>query len=477
MMHDWKMELYWRLPTRLQEAALSLYATYIEKKYYGPVYEEWKQWLMGWKEWSPDYIRDWKEQRLQYIIETAGKHVPYYRDHWKDRDWKSIHTEADLHILPTLGKQLLRKNENAFLINGLNHKSLWAEKTSGTTGTSLKIYWPMPMVQQWWAIMEVMVRYVAHVGQGIPRAMMGGRPIVPGETEKPPYWRFNRRWRQLYLSSYHVSKKTSKGYIEALNRYGSLWMTGYGSAIAALAESATEEGIEPYKLQSVIVSGDTLLQGMRQSIEQYFQCKCFDHYGQCEGVAMAMECTHGRTHLVPMIGIIEILRDDGSYCDPGEVGEIVATSLLNDAMPLIRYRVGDYAAWAQDQYCPCGNHNPVITNLIGRTDDYLITLDGRKIGRLSTAIKRSPTIHSAQIVQDKPGHAFLLIRPGDGYRLLHALAIRDDIIERIGGFDLEIIEVSEIPKTPQGKTALVIRLDERPIMKENYMKLLKRINA
>jgi len=477
MMHNWKMELYWRLPNRLQEAALSLYATYLAKKYYGPVYKEWKQWLMGWKEWSPDYIKDWKEQRLRHIIETAGKHVPYYRDHWKDRDWKSIHTEADLHILPTLGKQLLRKNENAFLVNGLSPKSLWAEKTSGTTGTSLKIYWPMSMVQQWWAIIELMVRNVAGVAQEIPRAMMGGRPIVRGDIGRPPYWRFNRSWQQLYLSSYHISRKTSPDYIGALKKYNSQWLTGYGSAIAALAENALERGLEPYLLKAVIVSGDTLLPGMRQSIENYFQCKCFDHYGQCEGVAMAMECTHGHMHIIPFVGIIEILREDGSPCNIGETGEIVATSLLNDAMPLIRYRTGDYAARYEDRHCPCRNPNHVITNLIGRTDDYLITSDGRKIGRLSTAMKRSPAIHSAQIVQDKPGHAFLLIRPGDDYQLSHALAIRDDIIEKIGSFDLEIIEVSEIPKTPQGKTALVIRLDERPIMKENYMKLLRRINA
>ena len=332
----------------------------------------------------------------------------------------------------------------------------------------------MSMVPQWWAIMEVMVRYVAGVSQKMPRAMMGGRPIVPGDTNKPPYWRFNRHWQQLYLSSYHVSKKTSSGYIAALKKYESAWMTGYGSAIAALADSALDEGIDPYELRAVIVSGDTLLPGMRISIEKYFQCKCFNHYGQSEGVAMAMECEHGRMHVIPMVGIIEIVGKDGLPCRPGEVGEIVTTSLLNDSMPLIRYRIGDYAAWAQDQYCPCGNPNPIITDLEGRIDDYLLTLDGRKICRLSTAMKRSPTIHSAQIVQDNPGHAFLLVRPGEGYRSTHAIAVHDDILEKIGKFDLEIVEIPEIPKTLQGKTVLVVRLEERPAMKGIYEKILEK---
>jgi phenylacetate-CoA ligase len=178
-------------------------------------------------------------------------------------------------------------------------------------------------------------------------------------------------------------------------------------------------------------------------------------------------------HVICAAGIIEIVREDGSPCAPGEVGEVVATGLLNDAMPLIRYRMGDFAAWATDQSCTCGNPAPILTNLEGRVDDYLITLDGRRIGRLSTAVKRSPTIHSAQIVQDRPGHAYLLVRPGVGYRSADAAAVRDDILERIGAFDVQIVEVAEIPKTPQGKTILVVRLADRLEMKEVYEKLLK----
>ena len=242
-------------------------------------------------------------------------------------------------------------NEQAFLVEGLNPKSLWMEKTSGTTGTSLRIYWPMSMLPKFWAVMEVMVRNIAGVGQDIPRAVMGGRPIVRGSAGQPPFWRFNRRWRQLYLSSYHVSPNTAQGYVGALHQYGSQWMTGYGSAIAALTESALGAGIQPFRLGNVIVSGDTLLPGMRLSIERFFQSKCFDHYGQCEGVAMAMECRNGQMHVIPAIGILEILREDGTPCAPGETGEMVATGLLNDAMPLIRYRLGDYAAWAETQNC------------------------------------------------------------------------------------------------------------------------------
>jgi phenylacetate-CoA ligase len=473
VIHDWKMELYWRLPVFVQEAALNFYAGYLDRAYYGGDYDDWRSRYEQWRNWSRAEAQAWQNERLCSLVELAATRVPYYRDRWSNVDWRSIRSIDALGVLPTLDKQSIRRNERQFIVTGLNPKSLWMERTSGTTGTSLAIYWPKSMLPKWWAITEVMVRNVAGVAQDMPRAMMGGRPIVKGNSRHPPYWRFNRRWKQLYLSSYHVSHRTAPDYVAVLREHGSQWITGYGSAIAALAKSALEAGLPPVRLRAAIVSGDTLLPEMRSNIEQFFQCKCYDHYGQSEGVAMAMECPKGRMHVLPPVGIIEILRPNGSPCLPGETGELVATSLLNEAMPLIRYRIGDYAAYAEDQNCPCGNPQPIIANLEGRLDDYLITRDGRKIGRLSTAIKRSPTIHSAQIVQDRPGHAYLLVRPGEGYRPKDAVAVHDDILERIGDLELKVLEVPEIPKTPQGKTVLVVHLAERPHIRSVYESILQ----
>ena len=144
----------------------------------------------------------------------------------------------------------------------------------------------------------------------------------------------------------------------ALRESGVEWVTGYGSAIAALAESATAAGVPAIPMKCVVVSGDTLQPGMRRSIEGFFQCRCYDHYGQVEGVAMAMECQAGRLHVVPEIGILEILRQDGRACEPGEVGEVVATGLVNDGMPFVRYRTGDSASFAAEQNCACGSSEP-----------------------------------------------------------------------------------------------------------------------
>jgi phenylacetate-CoA ligase len=59
---------------------------------------------------------------------------------------------------------------------------------------------------------------------------------------------------------------------------------------------------------------------------------------------------------------VEILRDDGSPAAVGEQGEVVVTSLVNYAMPHIRYRIGDVACWS-DRNCECGRHWPLLSEV------------------------------------------------------------------------------------------------------------------
>jgi phenylacetate-CoA ligase len=470
MKKDWKMSLYWRLPVAVQEAGLSLYARHLSRLYYGGNFESECREIRAARWTSAEDVRAWQVARLRGLLEKIAPRVPYYRRTL--RGTAQIRSLSDLERLPMLDRQEIRGRETDFLDPSLDPRRLFKDKTSGSTGTSVTVYWPPDPLRRLQAVIEVRVRNAAGVSLASPRAMVGGRPIVRGDSRRPPYWRWNGFWKQLYLSSYHISKTTAPLYVTALRRSGVEWMTGYGSAIAALAESAAAAGVAPVPMKCVIVSGDTLQPGMRRSIETFFQCRCYDHYGQVEGVAMAMECGAGRLHVVPEVGILEVVRGDGRACEPGEVGEIVATGLLNDGMPFVRYRTGDSASYAVDQRCACGSPQPVIEALEGRVDDYLVTSDGRRIGRLSTAMKRSPSIHSAQIVQDRPGHAFLLVRPGDGFQAKDAIPVKDDVLERIGAFDLDIREVVEIPKTPTGKTRLVVRLNDRPDLRPHYAAIL-----
>jgi phenylacetate-CoA ligase len=86
----------------------------------------------------------------------------------------------------------------------------------------------------------------------------------------------------------------------------------------------------------------------------------FDEYGGGEfsGITEACEARTGQ-HVAAESYIVEVLKD-GRPVQPGEVGEMVITDLNSFSVPLIRYRVGDYAVAMDDTPCGCGRGLPRI---------------------------------------------------------------------------------------------------------------------
>ena len=56
---------------------------------------------------------------------------------------------------------------------------------------------------------------------------------------------------------------------------------------------------------------------------------------------------------------------------PGELGQVLVTDLLNLAMPLIRYRIGDMAIYDETP-CKCGRSLPRLKKVAGRVTDFLV---------------------------------------------------------------------------------------------------------
>ena len=78
--------------------------------------------------------------------------------------------------------------------------------------------------------------------------------------------------------------------------------------------------------------------------------------------------------------MFEILDEDGP-APPGQPGRIVVTQLHNDAMPLVRYELGDLAVAAPPgAVCTCGRTLPMLERLEGRVPDLISVPDGNLPG-------------------------------------------------------------------------------------------------
>jgi phenylacetate-CoA ligase len=169
------------------------------------------------------------------------------------------------------------------------------------------------------------------------------------------------------------------------------------------------------------------------------------------------QCENGNSHINPEYGLVELLNEQGNHVRPGEAGELVCTGFLNTAMPLIRYRIGDSAVLS-DRECGCGRPFPVVESLLGRTDDMIVTPEGRYVGRLDPVFKGLSAIKESQIVQESLTRIVVRVvrephyTPQVGHALIAALR------ERLGNIDMVLEYVDAIPRSTAGKFRSVVSM-------------------
>jgi phenylacetate-CoA ligase len=108
---------------------------------------------------------------------------------------------------------------------------------------------------------------------------------------------------------------------------------------------------------------------MMERIARGFGCRFLQKYGTSELSVVAGAC--GRSpgmHVLEDLFHVEVLRH-GKPAAAGEVGRVVVTDLINGAMPLIRYDLGD-AGRLHTGPCPCGRRTSRL-EVLGRSQEVL----------------------------------------------------------------------------------------------------------
>ena len=461
---------YSRLPIWAQHGAVSLYGVYWYWYRFGPGYANYVEEYRDRSRWSEDDWKSWQKHHLRDLLRTAAKQVPYYHRTW-NAEQKNAAQAGRIEELPLLGKEPLRENPRDFLRKDLHPLSTKTCYTSGSTGTPIASIWLTHEMRRALAVREARSARWAGVSFRQPRATFAGRLSEPDPNSKGPFYRFNLIERQVYFSPFHLRPDTAEQYVHALRKHRTRWMTGYAVSYYLLAQFMLEQKIKPPEtLKAVITTSEKLTPEMRAVMQEAYGCRIFEEYSTVENVLFASECEQGRLHASPDVGLIEILRPDGTPCEPGEVGEVVATCLMRTYQPLIRYRVGDAACW-DDQPCPCGRGMPVIKVVTGRIEDVVIGPDGRRLVRFHGIFVKQPHVREGQIVQEAIDLIRVKVVPVDGFGPDDEQDIIDRVQQRVGPEVRVVVEtVAAIPRTKSGKfQAVVSKLREQGVTAAEHM--------
>lgn len=447
--------VYSRLPLPLQNGVVTLYGLYWHCLRFGGNYSSYKKSYSLRDGYSSSQWAEYQRYKLLALLDICVNHVPYYSREWLDKQ-KSAALLGELSELPLLEKSPLRANPLDFVRNDLKPLYSITNYTSGSTGTPIATIWTPSEVRDSLAVREVRSANWAGVSFKLPRATFSGRMVEPDPESKGPYYRFNAVEKQVYFSPFHLRPETAHSYIDAINKHKIQWMTGYAVSYYLLAKFILKAGLEVPPLKAIITTSEGLTTEMRAVMEEAYNCRIYEEYSTAENALFASECEQGRLHVSPDVGVLEILRPDGSLCNPGEVGEVVATCLMRTYQPMIRYRLGDLASWDPEP-CPCGRSMPVIKEVVGRLEDVVTGPDGRQLVRFHGIFVHQPHVIEGQIIQETLDQIRVKIVPTEGFVEADKNDIANRVHQRLGNQVNVVVElVPSIERTKSGKFKAVI---------------------
>ncbi len=447
--------IYERLPIWAQNVACTLAGYRIRRQRYNATFFRALEFLEKSQWWSPAEQLAYQEEQLQKLIARAYEHVPYYREVMDERKLvpADIRGPSDLGKLPLLDKATVRHRYDDLQARDWPAKRIATSKTGGTTGTALKLREDLDTLPWQWAVWW---RHRRRFGLTIDDEFIvfAGRSVVPLSDMRPPFWRRNRPMHQTYVSIHHMLQQNMAALVEYLQTRQVAYYSGYPSGLYLLATYLREEGIKlRYPPRYVSTGAETLLPHQREVIEEALQTTVIDQYGASEHCGNLSSCAEQIYHDDFEFGYNEFLPLPGL---PSEQRAIVCTGFQNPVMPLIRYQIGDVATMHPGD-CRCGRTTRMVDRIDGRIESYIITPDGRQMGRLDFLFKDSANIEAAQLIQPEPDLVILKIVRTPRYSEIDEANLRTLLLQYLGDkMRYQFDYVEEIPRAANGKFRQII---------------------
>jgi phenylacetate-CoA ligase len=186
------------------------------------------------------------------------------------------------------------------------------------------------------------------------------------------------------LSAFELNEEVMSRYLDILEAKPCRQVFGYPSAIYQLCLHAQKQmrNLRRLAVRVVFVTGEVLYPYQRQLITETLACPVANGYGGRDSALIAHECPQGGMHVLSDAVILEIVDWQGLPAPVGEPGEIVITDLYSHEAPFIRYATGDIATLSS-RTCACGRVLPLLDAVQGRSNDSVLTPDGRVINSLA----------------------------------------------------------------------------------------------
>ncbi|MBR2925543.1 MAG: phenylacetate--CoA ligase [Clostridia bacterium] len=317
-------------------------------------------------------IKALQDERLLKQVQHVWDNVPYYRHLMEEKGVTpaDIKGTQDLHKLPFLTKDDLRKAYPYGLMGKPKKDCVRIQSTSGTTGKRVVAFYTQHDIDLWEDCCARAIMAAGGTEEDVCQVSYGyglftGGPGLNGGSHK------------VGCLTVPTSSGNTERQIMFIQDLESTILCCTPSYAAYLGETMKEMGLTPDQipLKAGIFGAEAWSEEMRQDIQNTLGIKAYDIYGLTElsGPGVSFECSEqSGMHINEDHFIAEIIDPNtGEVLPEGTKGELVFTSLTKEAFPLLRYRTRDICVLSRKK-CSCGRTFIKMAKPMGRSDDMLI---------------------------------------------------------------------------------------------------------
>lgn len=320
-------------------------------------------------------IRERNHLLYEILLYTLN-HVPYYKELAENIHLKEESVERDILQFPVLTKDIIRTKGSMLFSD--EQIPYYVNTSGGSTGE------PVPFRQDKSRLKyDDSTYFMTYAGYdtGDRYLIIWGseRDIIQGSQGiKALAGKYAFRYRM--INSFAMSESDFRNCVETINKWKPKVIRAYVQSVYEIAQYIERNNLDVFSPAGIIVSAGTLFSDWKEYIEKVFRCPVCNQYGSREVGGIAIGCKEeGTLHVNMFSNYVEVLDDNFEPVEKGETGQIIVTNLLDHAMPLIRYQIGDVGALGEAVNCSCKRHTTTLKSVTGRTVNIFKTMSGKKI--------------------------------------------------------------------------------------------------
>jgi phenylacetate-CoA ligase len=379
------------------------------------------------------------------LVNYAIKNVPYYNKYSAIKSKKDFQTNFGF-----IDRNVVSDNFHELQSHQIDFKKYDLVTTGGTTGSPLRLLLPKLRYIIEKATLHSMWSRVGFNHD--TRAVLRNHRLPDNSIYK-----LNPITKEYIFDGFRLNEDYLHEVYRTIKRKNIRYVHAYPSNAFELSKFIKNNNLDSSIIKAFISSSENVFDYQKDFITKTLGINFFNFYGHTEKIIIGGYCRHNDNyHIEPTYGFFELIDTEGNIIDtPGEVGEIVGTTLNNFGMPLIRYKTDDFAEYAGNYCDKCKRYLPVLKKIEGRKS-------GRNIFDLMGNIT-TPTglnfhnelflvIDGLQYIQNLKGVLEVKIVKGEKFKDLHDKKIKQHYKSKFSDrMEIKIRYVDKVQKQPNGK--------------------------